>query len=222
MKNMTKSLIAAAVLAATSTAAMAEVSMNVGATSNYIWRGVSQTMDQAAISGGLDYAHDSGFYAGTWASNVDFDGNGGGAYELDLYAGFGGKAGAFGYDAGFISYQYPVIEDYFHEVYFNGSFDMFSFGVAYTAGSEDDNTPAFSSGDIYYYAGLENEVSEGITLGATVGSYNFDDDLAEDYTHFAVSVSKSDFTLAIEKNDLTDSGAGEDNPRVTVSWSQSF
>lgn len=48
-------------------------SANIGAVSNYIWRGVTQTGDQAAIQGGLDVAHDSGFYAGTWLSNVDFD-----------------------------------------------------------------------------------------------------------------------------------------------------
>jgi hypothetical protein len=48
-------------------------SANIGAVSNYIWRGVTQTGDQAAIQGGLDVAHESGFYAGTWASNIDWD-----------------------------------------------------------------------------------------------------------------------------------------------------
>lgn len=51
-------------------------SANVGAVSNYIWRGVSQTQDGAAVQGGLDYAHESGFYAGLWASNVDFNNEG--------------------------------------------------------------------------------------------------------------------------------------------------
>jgi uncharacterized protein (TIGR02001 family) len=217
MKRVTKSVIAAAVLAAVSSAAMAEVEMNVGATSNYIWRGVTQSTDLAAVSGGVDYANDSGFYLGAWSSSLA-----GGDYELDIYGGFGGEAGGFGYDVGLLSYQYPVSETYFHEVYFNGSFNIVSFGAAYTFGSDDDTTATFSQDDIYYYIGLESEVSEGITLAATAGSYSFDDSAAEDYSHFKVSVSKSDFTLAIEKNDLTDSGAGEDNPRVTVSWSQSF
>jgi uncharacterized protein (TIGR02001 family) len=48
-------------------------SANIGAVSNYVWRGVTQTGDQAAIQGGLDVAHASGFYAGTWASNIDWD-----------------------------------------------------------------------------------------------------------------------------------------------------
>jgi len=48
-------------------------SANIGAVSNYVWRGVTQTGDQPAVQGGLDVAHESGFYAGTWVSNVDFD-----------------------------------------------------------------------------------------------------------------------------------------------------
>jgi uncharacterized protein (TIGR02001 family) len=48
-------------------------SANIGAVSNYIWRGVTQTGDQAAVQGGIDVAHESGFYAGTWISNVDWD-----------------------------------------------------------------------------------------------------------------------------------------------------
>ncbi len=61
-------------------AAMAEgphsISANIGAVSNYIWRGVSQTQDGPAVQGGLDYAHSSGFYLGTWASNVDWNNDG--------------------------------------------------------------------------------------------------------------------------------------------------
>ncbi len=48
-------------------------SANIGAVSNYIWRGVTQTGDQAAVQGGLDVAHESGFYAGTWISNIDWN-----------------------------------------------------------------------------------------------------------------------------------------------------
>jgi hypothetical protein len=49
------------------------ISANIGAVSNYMWRGVTQTGDHPAVQGGFDFAHQSGFYAGTWISNVDFD-----------------------------------------------------------------------------------------------------------------------------------------------------
>jgi hypothetical protein len=52
------------------------ISANIGAVSNYMWRGVTQTQDGAAVQGGLDFSHESGFYIGTWASNVDFNDEG--------------------------------------------------------------------------------------------------------------------------------------------------
>ena len=51
-------------------------SANIGAVSNYMWRGVTQAQDGPAVQGGLDYAHASGFYAGTWVSNVDWNNEG--------------------------------------------------------------------------------------------------------------------------------------------------
>ena len=45
---------------------------NVGIFSQYIFRGLSQTAGKPAIQGGFDYAHSSGFYAGTWASNASW------------------------------------------------------------------------------------------------------------------------------------------------------
>ena len=65
------------------------LSANIGVVSNYLWRGITQTDDKPAIQGGLDYSHSSGFYAGTWLSNVDFnlDENNPSA-EVDLYLGY--------------------------------------------------------------------------------------------------------------------------------------
>ena len=60
-------------------------SANIGAVSNYMWRGVTQTQDGPAVQGGLDYAHASGFYAGLWASNVDWN-NEGAPQEVTILA----------------------------------------------------------------------------------------------------------------------------------------
>ena len=65
------SLAAAGLLAATGAAA--DITGNVGLTTDYVFRGISQTDEKPAIQGGLDYAHSSGAYAGVWASNVDFN-----------------------------------------------------------------------------------------------------------------------------------------------------
>lgn len=97
-------LSAAIVLPATSSYAT-ESSANVAVTSNYVFRGQTQTDDGAAIQGGYDIAQskDTGWYAGVWGSNVD-DG-----LEIDLYGGWKGtfgKQGVMGYDVGAVTYQY--------------------------------------------------------------------------------------------------------------------
>jgi hypothetical protein len=69
--HMIKKTLIATALLASSSAAMAEISANVTLASDYVFRGVSQTDNQMAIQGGFDWGHDSGFYVGTWASNVD-------------------------------------------------------------------------------------------------------------------------------------------------------
>ena len=218
MKKLHK-IIAASLLASASTAgtgvALAEspLTANVGVTSNYMWRGVTQTNDTAAVSGGIDYAHDSGFYLGTWASNLD-----GGQYEQDIYAGYGFKAGPVDLDVGYIKYMYPVgaaVQLDFDEVYVNASYEMFSAGVAMTTSKEAGG----AEDDLYMYVSAEFEVKKGLTLGLTYGDYDVDGGSADDYSHMQVSLSKGDFTFAYDDNDKT-GDAGD--PRVSVSWSQSF
>ncbi|MFM9864673.1 MAG: TorF family putative porin [Micropepsaceae bacterium] len=63
---------------------------NIALTSDYRFRGQSQSQGEPAISGGVDYAGSSGFFAGVWASNVDFNDAADTYMELDLYAGFTG------------------------------------------------------------------------------------------------------------------------------------
>lgn len=66
--------------------ASAEWSVTVTGVSDYLFNGVSQTMEDPALQGSIDWAGESGFYAGAWASNVDFgdDTN----LEVDVYAGY--------------------------------------------------------------------------------------------------------------------------------------
>jgi uncharacterized protein (TIGR02001 family) len=93
---------------------------NIGLFSQYIFRGLTQTNEEPALQGGMDYSHASGFYAGTWGSNVswlrDFNSgtpnagySAGGSLELDIYGGLKGTIGKtdFGYDVGLLYYWYP-------------------------------------------------------------------------------------------------------------------
>lgn len=109
---------AAAMLLAVS-AAQAEVSLTVTGVSDYDFRGISQTDGDPALQVGLDYAAEM-FYAGAWASNVDFDGEQtfsdgstatiryDGDVELDLLAGLAGETeGGWRWDVGATYYLYP-------------------------------------------------------------------------------------------------------------------
>ncbi len=130
---MRKSLLLVSVLGAlaTSQVVMAEeaaaeksphsVSYNVGLFSQYIFRGLSQTDSMPALQGGVDYAHDSGFYLGAWASNVSWPRDNwstpgfgsyyesGGSLEVDLYGGYKTELAKSGVtlDVGALQYYYP-------------------------------------------------------------------------------------------------------------------
>ncbi|HSJ81156.1 MAG TPA: TorF family putative porin [Thiobacillus sp.] len=81
-----------------------ELTANVGLVSDYRFRGYSQTNEGPAIQGGFDYAHSSGFYLGTWASNVDFAGS----VEIDVYGGYTFSLNDdLSFDVGALYYAYP-------------------------------------------------------------------------------------------------------------------
>ena len=121
------SLAAVALASLLSTAALAQmaaapaapatpeqtVTANVGLFSEYIFRGISQTAGKPAVQGGFDYGHASGFYAGTWASNVswleDFGAYTRSSLEWDFYGGYKANFGDsdFFYDVGTLYYYYP-------------------------------------------------------------------------------------------------------------------
>ncbi len=85
------------------------VSGSAGLVSDYRFRGVSQSDQQMAVQGGITIAHDSGFYVGTWASNLAGWGTFGGAnLEVDLIGGYKAELGADStIDAGLTWYMYP-------------------------------------------------------------------------------------------------------------------
>lgn len=86
---MNKSIIAIATscLLAFTTNAAADVTSTVKLASDYTFNGVSQTGNDPALQASLDYAANSGFYAGTWASNIDFGSGEDTNIEWDVYAG---------------------------------------------------------------------------------------------------------------------------------------
>lgn len=94
------------------------LSFNVGATTDYRYRGLSQSRLKPAVQGGLDLALKNGIYVGAWASTISWIKDAGAStlanvdtgsspLELDVYGGYKGTAGTVSYDVGALQYFYP-------------------------------------------------------------------------------------------------------------------
>jgi uncharacterized protein (TIGR02001 family) len=103
----------AAPAAAPAEEAASPLSFNIGLTSDYRYRGISQSRLKPAIQGGIDYALPAGFYIGAWASSIKWikDAGGNASAEIDLYGGYKGEISKdLTYDVGVLTYQYPSNE----------------------------------------------------------------------------------------------------------------
>ena len=106
-----KTLLAAALALAGALPAVsyADVAFNVGVTSDYRYRGISQSRLKPALQGGVDYSNGP-FYLGAWASSIKWikDFGGDADVEIDLYGGYKGEiTKELTYDVGVLTYQYP-------------------------------------------------------------------------------------------------------------------
>lgn len=155
---MRKLLIFGAIAAVTAAPAFAQevtISGNVALTTDYAFRGVSQTDENPALQGGLDATFgDSGFYLGTWASSINF-GTGGANMELDVYGGYKFDAGPVSFDIGVLGYLYPGAADAGAELDFWEGYIKPSIALSdnFTLGGVLAYSPEFTgeSGDAFYY-----------------------------------------------------------------------
>jgi len=156
--------LAAVALSLTAMAAQAEITGNVAAVSDYNWRGITQSSGDPAIQGGLDWSHESGFYLGTWGSNVDFGNCGDENVEVDLYGGFRGGE-TVTYDVGLIYYWYPGAEDIdFPEIYAGLGWEWLSGKVSYSNDFGNSGESAF-----YYEANAAYELPANFGVTAPPG-----------------------------------------------------
>ncbi|HEY0974654.1 MAG TPA: TorF family putative porin [Solimonas sp.] len=211
--------------AAFSGSAFAGVSGNVGVFSDYMFRGITQTSG-AAVQGGIDYASDSGFYIGTWGSNLNFAGG----TELDVYTGFSGSVGEnFSFDIGALYYWYPEEDEVAApgspsintlELYAGFETGPFSLKGYFT------NDYFGTDESAYYVLGalalpLAETVSLDIAVGLNAGD-GVEATFGEEYIDYKLGVSKSldgDYTasFALVATDLSD-----DDPKFVIGLSKSF
>ena len=194
-------------LMGTAAAAHAELSGTIGLVSDYDFRGISLSAKDPALQGSIDWAGDSGFYVGAWASNIDYGRDVDGDIELDLYAGFaGGDEDGLGWDVGIVWYTYPGADDIddYPEIYAGRSFGVFEVKQWYTndyGGTDLDGW--YTEGNASF--GLPLNFSLNLHLG-----YNYGDAFEDtEYFDYSIGVGYSfanfDFELKWVDNDLSSS-----------------
>jgi uncharacterized protein (TIGR02001 family) len=159
--------------------------------------------DGPAIQGGFNFEDESGFYAGIWGSNVNF--NDGAGSELDYYAGYGFSLGEVGVDIGYIAFDYPQNQTGldFEEIYLGLSFG----DLGLTLASGLDGAPDYT------------EVS--YTLGPVSFAYGEYDNYGDNIT-VSYSFSCGSYDCGIAAYDFSDGGYGADEDGIYFSISASL
>ena len=171
-----------------------EFSANIGIFTDYNFRGFTQTGKDPAIQGGFDWSHETGIYAGVWASNVNFGDGDQAAIEIDAYGGFAGEAGGLGYDIGFIYYAYPgaasTLDYNFWEVALSVSADAgpatVSAGVNYSPENFGDTGEA-----VYYQLGFAVPLMEKLSFDVNGSYYDVKPAFSPDYFYWNVGMTYS-------------------------------
>lgn len=174
--------------------ARADWSANIGWASDYYFRGILQK--QSSASGGIDFEK-SGFYAGTWAADVD--GPFGDGLEVDGYAGYAGEINGIGFGAGYTGYFYTGdFDDTYQELNLSAGYSIVTVDVAL---GEYRNFGGPTQDYAYYQLTLEKNGLYG-RFGA------FDRDFSGNYWEFgyATTVSEIDLGLCLIVSDQDLSG----------------
>ena len=206
--RIASTMVGMLVLAGAPCGAHAGTSGNITLTSDYVFRGVSQTNQDPALQGGIEYAAESGAYAGTWGSNISWLSDASttlapisSSLELDLYGGYRGKfSDAVSYDVGALYYWYP--SDFptgFNsadtlEVYAGvtvAASEKVSLGAKYSYAATDLFGYANSDGSGYLDLNANFAVADGWSIGAHAGKQWIQGNSVFEYTDWKVGVTKS-------------------------------
>jgi uncharacterized protein (TIGR02001 family) len=189
--------------------ALAETSFsgNVALVTDYVFRGISQSNEDLALQGGFDLTDSSGFYAGLWASSIDFNDATDANLEVDLYGGYRGAFGesGWGYDVGVIYYAYPdadVSPEYnFVEVYGALSYAVEN-GPTLTGKISVSPEFFFESGTATYIEAMASmPLSEVFSVSGGVGYQDIEDAAAfgaDSYTTFNIGGTASFAGFALD------------------------
>jgi len=186
--------VAVTAMTAMPSVAQAQLAFNVGAVTDYRYRGISQTRLKPAIQGGIDFSA-GGFYIGTWASSIKWikDAGGNADAEVDFYGGYKGEiAKDLAYDVGVLRYQYfshdlavsPNTTEVYGALTFGPATLKYSHAVTNLFGFSD------SKNSSYIDLSASFDVGGGFMLTPHVGYQKVNNNSDFSYTDYAIGVSK--------------------------------
>ncbi|MCB9979857.1 MAG: porin [Rhodospirillales bacterium] len=241
MMSFKKSALLALSLFSFSSPAFAETKVgdvtitgNVALTTQYSFRGITQSNEKPALQGGIDLGHSCGLYAGVWGSSIDFGGSDDSQIELDVYAGYAGAYKGLDYDIGLIYYGYPgtdTAREYdFWELALGLGYD---FGAAAVSAGINYSPNYFNeSGDAqYYHAEVDVPLPYDLTLSGHFGHQEIDRAVhfgVDDYNDWSVGLGYAwqgfDFSLSYVDTDLDEPSECADGcaEKVIFAISRSF
>jgi len=228
----TLTLVAAASMADAAAPAVAPAaawsqSANLAITSNYIWRGISQTDNGLAIQGGFDVAHTSGLSAGVWGSNVqDNEGDYLNGVEFDFYANYGFKVSNVDLSVGYIAYYYQSFTNLnFSEINVAATYAGVTAKVSKEISNSSDGS-GFTDHGYYYELGYTYSIPavKGLDLGLHYGWAEYANVTEEDYSvsltypvaGFAATIAYSNAPGATNRTWNTNNSINKDIFAVTL------
>lgn len=201
-----------------------DISANVAWTSNYLFRGVSQTDEKPAAQLGLNatysVAENVDLYAGAWGSHVDFNDGNEASYEVDYLSGVAFSLGEFDFDLGTIYYSYPGARDSLNYDFFEYVASVgHDFGGLYATYSLNYSPDNFGNSGDAYYNKLAGEFSfyPGLTFSGYGAHQSVEDNAAfgvDDYFEYGFGATYAienfaDVSLNFVSTDLSEADCGD-------------
>lgn len=164
-----------------STSAFADINGSIGYSSDYMWRGVSQSAGASSFNAGIE-VDSNGFFVGAWVGEVDFGDEA--TQERDLYLGYNlDVMDNLDVQLGLIQYRYDkgdydTVEEGFVKVGYN------SLTLSYFLDTDTENDYAHISYDLWFVNGVDASIGYG---------YHGEDD---DFSTLTISKDINNFTLS--------------------------
>jgi len=220
-------------------AGLGSFSASVAGTTDYTFRGISQTSEGPAVQGSFGWSKDFkagqqeiGLYASAWGSNLKFKDGDNAFLEIDYTGGVTTTVSGLKLDAFGIYYTYPDANDALNYDYVEAGFGAgYDFGLASVGGQFYWSPDFFGAiGDAYYFSGnVSVPLPFKLTAAGHVGHSVFDASSATDYTDWSISLTRNilgfDLSVAYIDTDLKKSecgGTGNCDARGVFTIAKSF